>query len=311
MIYVISQEKRVAMENSVKREPAFLFKQYLPSLMLLLVAMVWGTSYGIAKEALLFTGVLVFIVLRFVMTTFALLPIMIYRKNYQHWRCSLPTGVILFLIFVCETYGIKNTTASNAAFLISLFVIFTPFFEWVVNKKRPTNRLFILALISVFGVFLLTQVNNQQITINRGDGLMLLAALLRGAMVVYTKKIMLNKEVDPIMVTTIQSSAVSFLSVVLLLLVHGFDVFNFIPIDPYFWLLTCYLVLFCTVFAFYVQNYGVKRMSPTRVSILMGSEPIFGALFAFLWLSERFTLTQCIGAGLIFIVAILVVRKEV
>ncbi|MGR6833442.1 EamA family transporter [Aliivibrio wodanis] len=64
------------------------------------------------------------------------------------------------------------------------------------------------------------------------------------------------------------------------------------------------------MFAFYAQNYSVKKMSPTKVSILMGSEPIFGALFAFLWLSESFTLVQVIGASLIFIATFIVTRQE-
>ncbi len=298
------------MERRIERGRELPVNQYLPPVILLLVAIFWGTSYGVAKEALLFTSVLVFLVIRFVMTTLILLPIVIYRKNIAHWKSVIPTGVILFLIFVCETYGIKNTTASNAAFLISLFVVFTPFVEWLVNKKKPTNKLFFLSIVSVIGVFLLTNITTHELNINTGDILMLMAALLRGIMVVFTKKVMVDKDVDPIMVTSVQSSVVSIFSIILLLSIHDFEWVHLIPLDLSFWLLAIYLVLFCTVFAFYAQNYSVKKMSPTKVSILIGSEPIFGALFAFLWLSERFTFVQAIGAGLIFVVTLMVTRKE-
>lgn len=298
------------MERRMERGRELPLNQYLPSVILLLVAFFWGTSYGVAKEALLFTSVFVFLVIRFVMTTLVLLPIVIYRNNIAHWKSVIPTGFILFLIFVCETYGIKNTTASNAAFLISLFVVFTPFVEWLVNKNKPTNRLFFLSIISVVGVLLLTNMTTHELTINMGDILMLIAALLRGVMVVFTKKVMVDKDVDPIMVTSIQSSVVSIFSIILLLSIHGFEWVYLIPLDLSFWLLAIYLVLFCTVFAFYAQNYSVKKMSPTKVSILMGSEPIFGALFAFLWLSESFTLVQVIGASLIFIATFIATRQE-
>ena len=298
------------MERCVERGRKLSANQYLPPVILLLVAIFWGTSYGVAKEALLFTSVLVFLVIRFVMTTLVLLPIVIYRKNITHWKSVIPTGFILFLIFVCETYGIKNTTASNAAFLISLFVVFTPFVEWVVNKNKPTNKLLFLSIISVIGMFLLTNINAHQINVNKGDILMLMAALLRGVMVVFTKKVMIDKDVDPIMVTSVQSSVVSIFAIILLLSIHGTEFIDTIPMEPSFWLLALYLVLFCTVFAFYAQNYSVKKMSPTRVSILMGSEPIFGALFAFLWLSESFTAVQMIGASLIFITTFIVTRQE-
>jgi drug/metabolite transporter (DMT)-like permease len=298
------------MEGNVIRESWMNVNRYLPTAMLLLVAIFWGTSYGIGKEALLFTTVVVFLVIRFLMTTLVLLPIVIYQRNYRNWTSVLPTGVVLFLIFVCETYGIKNTTASNAAFLISLFVVFTSVIEWVVNKKKPSNQLFLLSFISIAGVFLLTNNNINQLKMNIGDALMLMAALLRGAMVVYTKKIMVDKEVDPILVTMVQASVVSVLSIILFCSINGTEFIQLIPVEPSFWFLIMYLVLFCTVFAFYAQNYSVQKMSPTRVSILMGSEPIFGALFAFLWLSESFSMLQMAGATLILIVTFMVTKNK-
>nr|WP_283251589.1 DMT family transporter [Aeromicrobium duanguangcaii] len=38
-----------------------------------------------------------------------------------------------------------------------------------------------------------------------------------------------------------------------------------------------YLVLVCTVFAFFVQIWAVHRTSPSRVSLLLGTEPIWAA----------------------------------
>ncbi|MDG6754575.1 DMT family transporter, partial [Staphylococcus aureus] len=66
-----------------------------------------------------------------------------------------------------------------------------------------------------------------------------------------------------------------------------------------------YLVGACTLFAFFAQNYAIKRSSPTRVALLMGSEPAFGALFAWLWLGERISLSGWIGGGLIVTASLL------
>jgi drug/metabolite transporter (DMT)-like permease len=66
-----------------------------------------------------------------------------------------------------------------------------------------------------------------------------------------------------------------------------------------------YLVLACTLFAFFAQNYAIKRSSPTRVALLMGSEPAFGALFACLWLGERISVTAWVGGGLIVVASML------
>ena len=66
-----------------------------------------------------------------------------------------------------------------------------------------------------------------------------------------------------------------------------------------------YLVLACTLFAFFAQNYAIKRSSPTRVGLLMGSEPAFGALFASLWLGERIPALGWVGGGLIVVASLL------
>lgn len=72
-----------------------------------------------------------------------------------------------------------------------------------------------------------------------------------------------------------------------------------------FWGYVGYLVIACTLFAFFAQNFAIKRSSPTRVSLLMGSEPAFGALFACIWLGERISVTAWVGGALIVAASIL------
>ena len=113
-------------------------------LMLLLVAIFWGTSYGLTKLALLQTSVLIFILIRFSITFFCMLPAMIrdFRRGLnKDWSTAIPSGLILSAIFFCEVYGVSHTTASNAAFLISLSVVFTAFAEIILNKGKISTWL--------------------------------------------------------------------------------------------------------------------------------------------------------------------------
>jgi drug/metabolite transporter (DMT)-like permease len=66
-----------------------------------------------------------------------------------------------------------------------------------------------------------------------------------------------------------------------------------------FWGSVVYLVSACTLFAFFAQNYAIGRSSPTRVSLLMGSEPAFGALFASVWLGEHVSPAGWTGGAMI------------
>jgi drug/metabolite transporter (DMT)-like permease len=61
----------------------------------------------------------------------------------------------------------------------------------------------------------------------------------------------------------------------------------------------------CTLFAFFAQNYALKRSSPTRASLLMGSEPAFGAVFAALLLGESISAIGWFGGGLIVVASMM------
>ncbi|MEP0072699.1 MAG: DMT family transporter [Marinomonas sp.] len=283
--------------------PSFFNRLPVAELSLLLTAIFWGTSYGITKEALIYTSVLAFIVIRFGLTSLLLMP------NYwrdarkgltKDWKYALPTGVVLLSIFLAETYGIFHTSASKAAFLISLCVLMTPFIEAIFNKQWPNKSVFGFAMLSVVGVLLLTQneLGLASLTLNLGDYCILLAALLRACMVVSTQVLLKGKRLSALNITSIQANVVT-VGALIVFLMSDVTATDLIPLDPSFWSLAFYLVIFCTIFALFAQNYGVKHTTPSRVALLTGSEPAFGALFAFIWLGESLTNIQLIGGACI------------
>ncbi|EJV9412786.1 DMT family transporter [Vibrio vulnificus] len=288
------------------------FKFPLTETLLLLVAVFWGTSYGLTKSALVYTSVLLFISIRFSITFLCMLPVVIrdFRQGLnKDWKIAIPTGFILSAIFFCEVFGVSQTSASNAAFLISLTVILTAFAELVINKKRISNTLLALTVCSVIGVLLLTSEQGIELSLNTGDYFILTAALLRALMVTMTKRFTEGKAITTSTLTSLQSFVVASCAIVgVLVYVPATEIV--LPVSLEFWLTVAYLVLFCTLFAFYVQNYAVRRTSPTRVSLLMGSEPLFGAIFAMVWLQESLTALQLLGGALILFSVIVTSTRD-
>jgi drug/metabolite transporter (DMT)-like permease len=126
-------------------------------------------------------------------------------------------------------------------------------------------------------------------------------------MICVTRRVMRDSTLAPLSVTAVQAGTVVFGSVVAALV---------FPSQPWpalptlaghgsFWISIGYLVLACTLFAFFAQNFAVKRSSPTRVALLMGSEPAFGALFAYVWLGEQLSVWGWVGGGLIVFASLL------
>jgi len=291
------------MNNAAMSESHRLLR--LSDLTLLAVAAVWGTSYGVAKLALSFYPVLGFLALRFGITFVLLLPALLRASAAQRrgsLRVGLPLGALMLGIFLCETFGIADTQASNAAFLISLCVVFTPFAEWALLGRRPALALFGFAGMSFAGVALLCGGFDR---LGAGDGLMLIAAVLRAVTVCQTARLTRRREVPALALTAVQAGVIALGCVLLALATPGgLPKLPDLPEAGTFWVATVYLVAGCTVFAFFAQNWALKHSAPSRVALLMGSEPAFGALFAVSWLGERLSATGWLGGGLIVLAAL-------
>ena len=271
--------------------------------MLLMVALIWGSSYAVAKQALLFYPVLGFLAIRFGLTFVLLLP-QLRGAGRSALRPGLPLGLVMLAIFLCETWGVMLTSASNAAFLISLCVVITPFMEWLLLRQRPHKALFIACGLSLGGVWLLT--GGPQLSLNAGDGLMLAAALLRAVLVCLTRRLTAGQAIPALALTAVQSGVVA--TGCLLLGLSRPGGLPALPASPAFWFGTLYLVLFATLFAMFAQNRALARSSATRVSLLMGSEPLFGAIIAGAWLGERLGPMGWAGGFLIMLATLCTLR---
>lgn len=282
-------------------------------LMLLLVAIVWGGSYSAAKIATSQLPVLQFLVLRFGLTFLMLLPAL-RGLAVASWPTALAgaslLGANLLAIFVCETFGVSLTTASNAAFLISLCVAFTPLCEWWLLGERPGRAVVAASGLSLLGAGLLAfQHGGQVSSLAFGDGLMVLAAFLRGVMVCLTRRHGQRHGLPALTLTAVQMGVMTVGAVLLMFSMPGAD-WKSLPTSGSFWSAMAFLVLACTLLAFFVQNYAATRASPSRVALLMGSEPLWGALIAVLWLGEQLTFMGWIGGLLIMFSAWWVMRPR-
>ncbi len=280
--------------------------------LLLLVAVIWGGSYSAAKTATAQVPVLQFLVLRFGLTFLLLLPAL-RGLAVPDWRAALGgasvLGLNLLAIFVCETFGVSLTTASNAAFLISLCVAFTPLCEWWLLRERPGRAVLSAAALSLLGAGLLAFQHGGVSGLAWGDGLMVLAAFLRGAMVCLTRRHGQRHGLPALTVTAVQMGVMALGSAALMLAVQG-PGWPPLPRTVPFWGAMAFLVLLCTLFAFFVQNHAASRTSPSRVALLMGSEPLWGALIAMLWMGERMTAQGWLGGLLIVGAAWWVTRRS-
>ncbi|MFG2868194.1 DMT family transporter [Streptomyces sp. NPDC048338] len=278
-------------------------RAWLTDLPVLLVAVVWGTSYLAAKGITTTHTVIAVLVLRFAVV----LPVLVaagWRRlralNAAQWRGAGLLGLILSGIFLLETYGVVHTSATNAGLIISLTMIFTPLAEAAVTRRRPPRAFLAAAALSVGGVVLLTQ-GGGFTTPSPGDLLMLLAALARTVHVLAMSRIKAVRSADSLSLTTVQlGSAVAVFALLAAVPGTGAAPWSVAAgFGPREWAGLVFLSVFCTLFAFFVQMWAVRRTSPSRVSLLLGTEPLWAAAAGIALAGDRLGVPGVAGAVLV------------
>ncbi len=207
---------------------------------------------------------------------------------------------------VFQTYGLQTTTAGKAGFITGLGTVMVPFISWIVFKKRIKLRIWIAALISVIGMGFLLLEGESGIII--GDILVLFCGLFYAIFIIVNDKNVRTKEINIFLYSFIQLIILTFLSLVSSLIFE--EKFNFSSIDFNFWIIIFYMGLGATTLTFLFQNWAQQYQSSSKTAIIFALEPVFAALFGYLFGGELLSLLGLLGAGLILIAIFLVVRKN-
>lgn len=237
-------------------------------------------------------------------------------------------GFFLGLAYLAQTTGLVYTSASKAGFLTGLFVVFTPFFEWAFFGRQPSSRTWGAVILATFGLWLLSTrgtgwqaLSAPVASPSLGDWIIVLSALCYSVQLALAGRY--AREEDPLLLSTIEISTVASLGWAAWLLfcvnpvpglgnAAGRLVDSGVPgatsmraafthavasLSTTGWLGLFYLALPATTFALAGQLYGQRFVPAAEAAVIFALEPVFGAAFAFLFLGERLTLLNLIGAA--------------
>lgn len=253
-------------------------------LVLLLVAIVWGSSYLAAKTATTSTPVLTVLFVRYAISAGALL-LFVRHISRKELRTGSLLGLTQAAVLILETYGVTHTSAANAGLIISLTLVLTP----LLDRRRVPPRFYLAAALCVGAVGLLMSGHGLHVP-GVGDLLMLAAAAVRAGHVALVGR--LATGLRPLQLTTVQTLVGTAL--------FAAPAVRHLPaITTTAWLQLAYLALFCSVFAFLAQTWAIQRTSASRASLLLGTEPIWAVAIGISLGSERLTVPAVIGAVLL------------
>lgn len=264
---------------------------------LILTTIIWGSSFVVMKNSVDLIPPCYLLALRFTVAAVCMLAVFwpqnkgMSRKDIQYGAIL---GIFLFTSYVFQTYGLKYTTASKNAFITTLYVIIVPFLHWAFNRKRPSGRNLVAAVLAVIGLALLSLEGDMGI--NLGDFLTLICGIFFAVHIVFIDRY--TEEHSPVRLTTMQMITSAVLGWILAPALDGKMDMGILNTSLILGLL--YLGIFSTMIGFLLQNVGQKYLSPNTSSILLSFESVFGLTFSVILLGDHLTAKLLLGCAMMF-----------
>lgn len=241
------------------------------------VAVVWGGTFVIVKDAVALYPFYGFLGWRFWVAVAAFLvifPRVVTRLKAGTVAVGMLAGAFLCAGYIFQTWGLEDTTASKAAFITGMFVVITPLMQAVVLRRLPRGATAAGAIVAVAGLWLLSGGGGGGW--NVGDTRVLLCAIAFSAHMIVLGS--LGREHDVLPLTFIQLLTTAAVCSGISLATEPFA----LPPDVYVWGAVLLTGIVASAVAFVVQTYAQRHISPSRTALILISEPAFGGLFGWL-----------------------------
>ncbi len=272
---------------------------------LLLVALIWGSTFVMVKEAVASYPVFWFLALRFAFAVLALLPLVWIRaRGRPRENHAIPSaarkrprmiapvliGTALFAGYGFQTSGLQMTTPAKAGFVTGLSVVIVPVVAAVLLRQPPGRNAWIGVGLATGGLGLLTLQSGFRIDL--GDLLVFLCALAFAAHILLTGRF--SPRIDSLLLTFGQIVTVTVLCGVMALATESPQ-----PLTGNVLFAAAFTGVFATSAAFGIQTLAQKSTTATHTALVLSMEPVFAALFSYLLIGELLGPRQLVGCGLI------------
>ncbi|QHI71753.1 DMT family transporter [Aminipila terrae] len=273
--------------------------------MLLIECFLWGVGNPIMKIGLSVIPPLFCLSVRYILA-FLIFLLFFAKKVFVNITVKKLIAYVIISAFtaasfITSAFSLMYTTATNAGFLMSTAVIFTPFLSYFILKAKIDKRHIVCIVIVTIGLFLLCS-GNAGLSFGIGEFFALLCALASACMLVFSSKYL--QDMDPLVTSVMQTGFTGLFCLVFALVFEDIPKLSSIPMLG--WGVIIYLAIGCTCIAYLFQNIALRHVPATYVALSFCSEPIFTAIASYILLGEVLSLKGFLGAALIMLSIIMV-----
>lgn len=268
-------------------------------LALLIVTLVWGTTFPAMKDLTATLSPAWIVFTRFAIASLLLSPFFVGAARAD-LKSGFLLGLLLLFCYVFQVEGLALTSSNRNAFICGLNVLIVPLLG-VLGGKPPERRIAVALLLAVAGLAALCWDGGAW---RFGDTLALGAALCFGLyikmMEVHTRAAARLMTVTATQILTVAAGAAVWLLATEVPLAGGgaywVNVFESLQAGSYN---IAYLGVVATAAIISLQSWGQSHSSANEAAVIYAFEPAAAAVFGFFWLGETMTGRGWIGAALL------------
>jgi drug/metabolite transporter (DMT)-like permease len=260
------------------------------------VAAVWGLTFVMVKDAVALYPPFSFLALRFAIACvalFAIFPGIVRRFSRRALLAGVPAGLFITGGYVFQTLGLMGTGATRTGFITGMAVVLTPVLQVLVLRRRPHAYAVAGVALATTGLWLLSW-DGAAGGWTAADTLVLLGAFCFACHWIALGAVSAKHPVD---VLTMVQLAFAFLACGLVAALMERPLA--LPGQASVWVALVVTGVVASAAAFAIQTYALRYISPTRVALILITEPVFAGFFGFVLLGERLAATGLVGSALI------------
>lgn len=270
-------------------------------LALLLVTLVWGATFPVLKLATAHLSGVEVSALRFLIAALCMAPLAL-RAPRRTWMDGALLGALVLVSYVAQAFGLEFISSNRSAFLTSLNVLMVPLLG-IAFGARPSLLVLGCAALACGGIGLMSWEGGADLV---ADAATVFSALAYALYVIFLSQWSLRHVPQQLAATQIIWMA---------LLGTLWMVFDAQGTDKLQTLVArvdgprlaglAYLGVVATAGMLFLQALAQRHVSANKAALIYAMEPVFAALFAWWWLTERLTLQAAVGGAMVVFAVVL------
>jgi len=266
--------------------------------LLILTSIIWGSTFFLIKDTVATVNEYYLVFVRTFIAAVSMLIFVYFNNKRDLFNVNallkgMVLGLLLATTYISQTIGLKYTSSGHSAFITGAGVIIIPILLFIFFKRKLKIHEVAVLIVVFIGLYILTY--DGETILNIGDLITLVTSFsLAWHLILAGKYVKTTETFSLIGYQFLFASIASFIIYIITQpLSFGLNYSETITL--------LYLGFVGTLFCYFISVWAQKQVDTVTVALIFTLEPVFAALFAWIFASESLSLKEVLGGVIILL----------